>query len=179
MALLYSNRSIVLRLIQKATVEHPNWKLGKKALQKSFYFFNLKHNIFSFRWADFGPMSGEIQQIVHDLESAKRIEVESIRTRNSNAILKSMKYIPKDPTLRVPLDLDKALDATVKFVAGRDSRNLELLASVHFWAARNHNDEDVVEYVHRMLDELKPGANFTKNDVEDAIRDLRKQDLLV
>ena len=178
MVLLYSNRSTVLRLIQKTAEKHPKWKLGKKALQKSFYFFNLKHNTFSFKWANFGPMSGEIQQIVRDLEAAGRIEIEPVRTRNPNAVLQSIKYVPNNPTLTIPSELDDTLDATVQFVAEKDSRTLELLASVHFWAIRNYHNEDVAEYVHRMLDELKPDANFTKVDVEFAIRTLKEQRLL-
>ena len=168
----------MLRLIQKTTEKHPEWKLGKKALQKSFYFFNLKHNTFSFKWANFGPMSGEIQQIVRDLDAAGRIKIEPVRTGNSNAVLQSIKYVSNNHTLIIPSELDNKLDDTVQFVAEKDSRTLELLASVHFWAIRNHNDEDVTEYVHHILDELKPDANFTKEDVEFAIHTLKEQHLL-
>jgi len=67
------NEDIVLLLIKKAT-EFQGAKItgimGKKALQKSLYFFNLKHDIFSFKWGDYGPISAEIQQIVEDLISS-------------------------------------------------------------------------------------------------------------
>ena len=46
MVLLYSNNLIVLRLIQKATLDYPDWALGKKALQKSLYFFNFEMGSF-------------------------------------------------------------------------------------------------------------------------------------
>ena len=173
MVLLRSNRSIVLRLIQKATEEHPDWQLGKKALQKSLYFFNLKSNCFSFRWADFGPMSGEIQQIVHDLEACRRIKINPVETGTPNAVLKQMKYIPKDPDLQVLPDLDEALDETMKFVAGRNSRDLELLASVHF-LVQGYDGEDAIEDVYQLLKELKSDAGFTKENVKDSIGKLKK-----
>ena len=175
---LYSNKSVVLRLIQKATEEHPDWELGKKALQKSLYFFNLDSGRFSFRWADFGPMSGEVQQIVHDLEAVGRIEINRVETKKQDAFLHKVKYVQKTPRLETSSDLGESLDRTMKFVAKRRSRELELLASVHFWAERSDGG-DTVEYVHRMLEDLKPDAKFTKTDVETAILELRKNGFLV
>lgn len=174
---LYSNRSIVLRLIQKATEEHPDWLLGKKALQKSLYFFNLNHDYFSFKWDDFGPMSGEIQQIVHDLEASGRIKIKPSKTKKPDIFIKNIKYVSKEPELYVPQNIHDGLDAVMEFVAGQNSRKLELFASVHFWAIRN-DDNDMAEYVYQKLEELKPEAGFTKTDVEDAIKELRKNKIL-
>ena len=66
----------------------------------------------------------------------------------------------------------------MKFVAKRRSRELELLASVHFWAERSDGG-DIAEYVHKMLEDLKPDAKFTKTNVETAIQELRKNGFLV
>ena len=167
---VYTNKSIVLCFIQKAA-EHPNWKMGKKSLQKSLYFFNLGTDCFSFRWASFGPMSGEIQQIVHDLEMLGRIKIQPVETGKPGAILKQIEFVSKDLSLNVSQQLDAKLDDTMKFVADRDSRDLELLASVHFWAQRNGN-ANVAEYVYDMLNELKPDAKFTREDVQDALQSL-------
>lgn len=174
---LYSNRLIVLRLIQKATEDYPDWTLGKKALQKSLYFFNLTSGRFSFRWANFGPISGEIQQIVHDLNAVGRIKISPVQTGKPNAFLHSVKYVEKTPRLETKPDLDESLDAIMKFVAGRNSRELELLASVHFWAERS-DTEDTTEYIHGMLEELKPEAEFTKTDVKRALDELKANHFL-
>lgn len=174
---LYSNRSVVLRLIQKATEDYPDWTLGKKALQKSLYFFNLTSGRFNFRWANFGPISGEIQQIVHDLNAVGRIKISPVPTGKPNAFLHSVKYVKKTPQLETEPGLDESLDATMKFVAGRNSRNMELLASVHFWAKRS-DAANTAEYVHDMLEELKPEANFTREDVEGALLELKENGLL-
>ena len=175
---LYSNKSIVLSFIRKATEDHSDWQLGKKALQKSLYFFNLNDNShFSFRWANFGPMSSEVQQIVYDLEAVKRIEITPVQTKKPGAALHVLKYIQKVPSSEIPPDLNEMLNNTMKFVAERNSRDLELLASVHYWAKRS-DGKDVVTYVHQMLTELKPKAKFTKTDVEKAIQELKKHRIL-
>jgi len=67
--------------------------------------------------------------------------------------------------------IDSELNEIVKFTAGRSPRDLELLASVHYWAVRQQEllDEYSVDYVLEKLTELKPDAGFKKSDVENAI----------
>ena len=172
------NSMIVARLIQKATNEHPNWALGKKALQKSLYFFNLKSGCFSFRWADYGPFSGEVQQIVRDLEAVGRVKVGRVETRKQNAFLHRVEYVQKEPQLEVSSDLDESLDATMGFVAEQSSRDLELLASVHYWAQRHTHEDNLTTYIYNVLKMLKPDAGFTEDDINDAITTLKENNLL-
>ena len=174
---MYQNKLIVLHMIRKATEKHSDWVLGKKALQKSLYFFNLKQDCFRFKWADFGPMSGEILQIAHDLEAAGRIKTESVKMKRPNVFIRSMRYVSKDPDLEISPDLNHSLEETLDFVAERSSSELELLASVHFWATRC-SDGDLAEYIHRKMEELKPEAGFTRKDVEGYILLLRKHRIL-
>ena len=180
-----SNKSIVLRLIQKAT-DNPGVDvkgiLGKKGLQKSIYFFNLKHNRFSFRWADYGPLSGEIQQIFHDLAYGNRITIKDIKTGKENASIKNMLYVKHSLDFEGFLpELDKTLDEIVKFTAGLVPRELELLASVHYWAQKQQEltDEYTVDYIHEKLTGLKLDAGFTSADVERAIQYLKDGNFLV
>ena len=173
---LYLNKSIVLHFIRRATKEHPEWVLGKKGLQKSIYFFNLERGRFSFRWADYGPLSDEIQQIVRDLEAVGKIEVTKVETKKAGAFLRRMNA-QKRPDFKLSPELDAALSKTMRFVAERTSRNLELLASVHFWAKKRH-EGDTVEYVYEMLEVLKPDAGFTKEDVTYAVNELKDCGLL-
>ena len=175
--ILDSNLSVVLRLIQKATNEYPDWDLGKKALQKSLYFYNLRNNRFSYRWADFGPMCGEIQQIVCDLEAFQRIGITKTETGKPNALTHRMKYIEKQPTLEPPKGTDDELDAVLKFAAKYDARKLELLASVHFWADQGGYG-DMVNSIYTILSELKPEANFAEKDVEWAMQTLKENGFL-
>ncbi len=179
-----SNNSIVLRLIQKAT-ENPNVEvkgvMGKKALQKSLYFFNLKHGFFNFKWADYGPLSGEVQQIVQDLHFGGKITINDIETKKPDVFIKNMKYVDGSADFTAfPPDLDDTLDDIVKFTAGKGPRSLELLASVHFWAQRQQDltDEYTAEYCHEKLTELKPDAGFKIEDVEQAIKTLEVNDFL-
>ena len=182
MIILYSNKDIVLSFIQKAA-DCPEWDLGKKALQKSLYFFNLEEGCFSFRWADYGPLCGEIQQIAHDLWATEKISIRDVKTKNGK-ILKKMEWVKQQqqPPVKVEASLDAALNKTMEFVSGRTSRDLELLASVHFWVERKYDDddddEDTVDYVFNMLEELKPEARFTRNDVEKAIDKLTNHGFL-
>ena len=184
MVIIALNNSIVLRLIQKAT-ENPNVKskgvMGKKALQKSLYFFNLKHDCFNFRWADYGPLSGEVQQIVQDLDSGNKIDIKDIETKKPEICIKNMQYVENSADFSdFPSDLDFSIDEIVKFTAGKEPRELELLASVHFWAQRQQDlsDEYAVEYCHEKLMELKPDAGFTRSDVERAIEILEDNKFL-
>ena len=170
------NNMIVARLIQKATDEHPNWALGKKALQKSLYFVNIKHNTFSFRWADYGPFSGEVQQIVRDLEAANKIQITDTLTKKSNVYLKSIKYkAPHDENIQ---QMDEYLNETMEFVANHTSRDLELWASVHYWAQRHTHEDNLATYVYNVLKMLKPDAGFTEDNINDAIITLKENKLL-
>ena len=180
-----SNKSIVLRLIQKAT-DNPGVDvkgiLGKKGLQKSIYFFNLKHNRFSFRWDDYGPSSGEVQQIFHDLAYGNRITIKDIKTGKENASIKNMLYVKHSLDFEgFSPELDKILDEIVKFTAGLGPKELELLASVHYWAQRQQEltDECTVDYIHEKLSGLKQDAGFTRADVEKAIQYLKDGNFLV
>ena len=182
--IVVSNNSIVLRLIQKAT-KNPSVEvkgvMGKKALQKSIYFFNLKHGFFNFKWADYGPLSGEVQQIVQDLDSGNKIIITDIETKKTDIFIKNMQYVDDSTDFtKFPSDLDGTLDSIVKFTAGKGPRDLELLASVHFWAQRQQDlsDEYTAEYCHEKLTELKPDAGFKIGDVKRAIETLEDNEFL-
>jgi len=177
---------IVFDLIKKATeFEGTEVKgiMGKKALQKSLYFFNLPYGLFHFRWGDYGPISDEVQQIAHDFISRGNVIVSDIETRKAEAVIKNMQFskenIPNFPE-KLPTEIDTSLDKIVKFIAGRGPRALELLASVHYWAARQQSllDEYTVEYVFEKLNDLKPDANFTPEDVKNTIQILEENEFL-
>lgn len=157
---------------------------GKKALQKSLYFFNEHFPIFNFKWGDYGPFCGEIQQIFEDLSANGNIEVKDIPTQKSGAVIKNMTFSDKRnenfKETVFPKDVEKTIDDLTRFLGGYKPRDLELLASVHFWAKKQFRstDEYASEYIHDKLTELKPDAGFTSKDVEKAISLLESHEYL-
>ena len=158
---------LVLGLIQKATLDHPKWALGNKALQKSLYFFNLEHNRFNFRWADYGPFSGEVQQIAHDLGAVGKTEIKDAETRKPDIPFKGIKCVPEHQ-FTIPQELDAALEKIIKFISGKSARELEFYASVHFLAKTDH-DGDTAAHVHKILKDIEPDTSFTLEDVSMAL----------
>ncbi len=168
----FSKEGVVLSLIYKATnfdnAEHKGIR-GKKALQKSLYLFNQKFRIFGYRWGDYGPLCGEIQHIVEDLITKGDVSITEIPTKKEIAVIQHLQSFVSD--VSIPSEIETEIDNIVSFVADRTPRDLELLASVHFWAERQQElmDEYSIEYVLEKLAQLKPEANFTQKDVEYAI----------
>ena len=174
---------IVLALIKKAT-KNPQANTkginGKKALQKSLYFLNQKLNIFSYRWGDYGPLSGEIQHIVEDLITQGSVLVTDVPTGKQEAIIKNLKSSNLESDISGLGQINIELDKIISFIAERTPRDLELLASVHFWAVRQQelmNNYSVV-YILEKLTCLKPDANFTEKDVKYAINVLKEHEYL-
>jgi len=172
---LVSKSDIVLLLIKKASeiegLETPG-VMGKKALQKGLYFLNQRHNIFKFKWGDYGPLSGEIQQIAEDLKSYGKIIVKEIPTKKEGAVIQNMTFSqesnPNFTNIEFPSDLEESITKVTRFQSGYKPRELELLASVHYWGKKQQffTDTYTPEYIYDKLLELKPDAGFTQKDVE-------------
>ena len=177
-----SRVDIVLSLIKKATEYPGNQGVnGKKALQKSLYFLNQNNALFYFRWADYGPFCGEIQQIIEYLIAGEDVKVDEVKTKKKGAIIQRMRFVQNKYTrINVPKEIQENLDKIVKFAAGKNPRDLELLASVHFWATRQQDEENKYsdEYIHDKLIKLKPDAGFTIHDVQGAIDTLKTENFL-
>jgi len=184
---LVSKSDIVLLLIKKASeiekVETPG-VMGKKALQKSLYFLNQEHPIFKFKWGDYGPLSGEIQQIAEDLKANGKINVKEIPTLKKGAVIQHMTFSKESNTsfaeIEFPLGLEDSITKVTRFLSGYTPRKLELLASVHYWAKKQQliTDEYTPEYLHEKLLELKPDAGFTPKDVKEALDTLEYHEYL-
>jgi len=184
---LISKSDIALFLIKKASenekLETPG-VMGKKALQKSLYFLNQDHNIFKFRWGDYGPLSGEIQQIAEDLKSSGKITVKEIPTNKEGAVIQHMTFSKESNTnftdIEFPPDLEKSITKVTRFLSGYKPRDLELFASVHYWGKKEQLLTDVYtsDYIFEKLLELKPDAGFTQKDVEKAIHVLEYNEYL-
>jgi len=184
---LVSKSDIVLLLIKKASeiegLETPG-VMGKKALQKSLYFLNQQHNIFKFKWGDYGPLSGEIQQIAEDLKSNGKIIVKEIPTLKKDAVIQNMTFSQENNTsfvdIEFPPGLEDSITKVTRFLSGYKPRELELLASVHYWAKKQQffTDKYTLEYIYDKLLELKPDAGFTQKDVEKALSILENHEYL-
>lgn len=182
-----TKNDLVLLLIKKASekkeVEIPGI-MGKKALQKCMYFFNEKFNFFTFKWRDFGPLSAEIQQMAQDFISNENVIVHDIPTKKEGAFIRNMTFNEKHnyffDDIEFSKEIDEKLNQIVQFASGKKPRELELLASVHYWAKKQQflQDEYTVEYIHDKLTELKPDAGFNSKDVQDAISTLESNNYL-
>ena len=169
---------MVLRLVQIANRDHPGWIIGNKTLQKSLYFAGPDNGLFRFRWQDYGPYSGEAMQIACDLVATGRLMITKSDMKVAGIARKGMTYVSRPPDFEVPRLIEAAIGRAVKFAAGRTPRELELLASVHFWA-RRVDQNDAVQYSRQMLDGLKPYSVFTSDEVAGAVKCLAKNDFLV
>ena len=168
---------MVLRLVQIANRDRPDWIIGNKTLQKSLYFAGLDNGLFRFRWQDYGPYSGEAMQIACDLVATGRLTITKSEMKVTGIARKGMTYVSRPPDFEVPRLIDAAIGRAVKFAAGRTPRYLELLASVHFWARRVGQD-DAVKYSRQMLDGLKPYSVFTSEEVAWAVKCLAENGFL-
>ena len=177
-----SRVDIVLSLVKKATEYTGNQGVnGKKALQKSLYFLNQSNALFYFRWADYGPFCSEIQQIIEYLIAGGDVKVDEVETKKKVAVIQRMRFVQNKYTkINVPKEIQENLDKIVKFTAGKSPRELELLASVHFWATRQRDEENKYseEYIHDKLTKLKPDAKFTIHNVQNAIDALKTEKFL-
>ena len=72
------------------------------------------------------------------------------------------------------------IDEIIKFATNLSGRDLELLASVHFWAEKQQEylDEYTTDYILGKLTDLKPDANFKRIDVERTIKKLENSSFL-
>lgn len=184
---IYTKNDIVLLLIKKATenkkVEFPGI-VGKKALQKSMYFFNESFNLFTFKWKDYGPMSGELQQIVSDFINNDKVIVKDVPTKKAGIYTRNMTFNYDHnkffSDIKFSVQVNDKMDQIVQFISGKKPRELELLASVHYWEKRQLAmlDEYTTEYIFNKLTELKPDAGFTSKDVESAISTLKFHEYL-
>ena len=182
----FTKSDIVLLLFQKATDRKASNSgiIGKKALHKSLYFFNESFNLFDYKWRDYGPFSEEIQQMVFDYMCTKRINTEQIPTKKPGIFITKMTFNhvrnPDFADIEFPDEINVKMDEIIGFIDGRSPRDLELLASVHYWAIRQHatSGKYTVQYIHDALDKLKSDAGFTLNNVKYAIDELKSHKYL-
>ena len=182
------HEDIILTLIKKITQSNQyntnGHEYNKKALQKSLYFFNQDiSSTFSFIWGHYGPFSYEIHCILNDLIHSNYIS--ETRIPNSKGVSHNLAYIKKDDAYfeipELPEDLNSSLDRIIKFVSDKSSRELELLASVHFWAKYQQSESNnyAIDFIFENIDALKPSTGFTKLDIQDAIKTLEEEKYLI
>ena len=181
-----SKQDLVLLLTKKATEKDNDAPgiMGRKAMQKSFYFLNQHEDFFTFKWHDYGPFSGELQQITKDLVSNGNISLKEIKTKKQDAVINHMTFSddnnPYFSEECIPKEIHSRMNKVLNLVIGRKPRELELLASVHYWAKKEQFalDSYSADYIHSKLTELKPDADFTMSNVIQAIKTLEHYDYL-
>ena len=63
--------------------------------------------------------------------------ITDVPTKKQEAVIQNLQFSDSSFDAVIPDDVNRELDEIVSFVAGRSPRDLELLASVHFWAREN------------------------------------------
>ena len=170
----YYGRQIVIRTIQKTTNDYPAYMLGKKSLQKILYLFNLHADQFHFQWGDSGPYSGEIRQIMHDLESCGHITITPVPSGKPNEILYTIKHAGEPLPTKISPEAEKELDKAIKFAVSINPKELMFLASVHFLGMRNN-----ANFIRDTLNDTDAENRFMAHDITIAQKKLKENGFIV
>ncbi len=108
------------------------------------------------------------------------MKIIEVTTKKQNAVIQNLQFSDSTFDTVISNDVNHELDEIISFVAGKSPRDLELLASVHFWAVREQDlmDKYSTKHVLEKLTDLKPDAHFTQKDVEHAIDVLERHEYL-
>ena len=157
---------------------------GKKAFHKINYFANLKTDLFMYEWRNWGPFSQEIQQFFDDAYLENIISVREKTLANSvtqyNIQLDQkgsqiLENLEKEEELNKE-EIDSAINFSYEFLNGKTPRQMEILASVHYIFLYDNSLN--VERIWKIIDRLKPDANFTQEDVQRALNELKEKKLI-
>ena len=153
---------------------------GKKALQKILYFSNLKSNVFNFQWNTYGPYSEELQYLFDDsyvdnIITVKKTPLQFTSGTQYDTSLSSkgeeyLKTLNKDPSIK------KAINFSYSLLKNKSPREMELLSSVHYIATYENTSNSTK--IWEIINELKPKAHFTKENVKEAISELKAAKLI-
>lgn len=157
---------------------------GKKAFHKINYFTNLKTDLFMYEWRNWGPFSQEIQQFFDDAYLENIISVQEETLANSGTQyniqldqkgFQILENLEKDENLNKE-EIDDANNFSYEFLNGKTPRQMEILASVHY--IFSYDNSFNAERIWKIIDRLKPTANFTQEDVQSALGKLRERKLI-
>ena len=157
---------------------------GKKALQKINYLINLKTDLFMYEWRNWGPFSQEVQQFYDDayLENLISVKEEIL----GNAIIqynikleqkgfKTLENLEQNQNLNKE-KIDNAINFSYELLNGKTPRQMEILTSVHY--IFSYDNSLTTERIWKIINRLKPTANFKHEDVQNALNELRERNLI-
>ena len=157
---------------------------GKKALHKINYFSNLKTELFMYEWRNWGPFSQEVQQFFDDayLENIISVQEETLANSGTQYNIQLdqkgsqiLENLEKEEELHKE-EIDSAINFSYEFLNGKTPRQMEILASVHY--IFSYDNSLNVERIWKIIDRLKPDANFTQEDVQRALNELKEKKLI-
>lgn len=154
---------------------------GKKALQKILYFTNLETRIFPYQWNTYGPYSEEVKYQLDDMVLDGQINLEEVELMTKGRTKFNMKLTESGQSYLESIGEIPGIDSRIKFVHqflnGKSSREMELLASVHYIAL--YKNGKFFDKIFDIISELKPKAGFIESDVDNAIKELQAHKLLI
>lgn len=152
---------------------------GRKALQKILYFVNLDRGIFPYQWNSYGPYSEAVKYMSEGMAADGQIRVKPMPVGAGGAQF-DMELTDEGKerlgSLEAVREIDSAIGRVHRFLGGKSPREMELLASVYYIAS--YDRDKYSDKVFDVITDLKPKANFTKHDVDEAMRELRGEKLL-
>ena len=150
---------------------------GRDAFHKINYFINLKTDIFIYTWRNWGSFSPEIQQyfdnayldhdiaiIEHELgDSSIQFDI-----KLDNSGLKILENLRQQNGSNKKT-IDDAIDFAYDLLNGKTPRQIEILAYVHYIYLYGSS---TVEGIWKTINKINPSANFTQDDVQNALNKL-------
>lgn len=146
-------------------------KLGKKAAQKMFYFFERKGIDLNLRYGIhyYGPYSAKLDNTLHILESEDFIE---INTSSSTHVISMKEDVPVDALSE---EQKQIATTVIEAFAHKTPLELEALATMDF--VSNTMKCSTKEQIVNTFREIK-GNKFSEAMIEEAYRDLQEFGLI-
>jgi len=157
---------------------------GKKALHKINYFINLKTDLFIYEWSNWGPFSQEVRQFYDDAYLENIISVNEGILGNSSIQyniqldqkgFNTLKNLENDLNLNKET-IDNAINFSYELLKDMTPRQMEILASVHY--INSYDNSLNADRIWKIINRLKPTANFSLDDVKVALEKLKEKKLL-
>ena len=146
---------------------------GRKALHKILYFANLETDMFKYQWYAYGPYSTELAYKIADHVLYRHLDEDDAggKTRHDMSLSESGGRLLGGARHE---HIDSALGRAHALLRDAPPRRMDLLASVHYAFSCVREPGKVCGF----MQALKPAANFTAVDVEEALLFLQSKSVI-
>ena len=175
---MHEYAAIVVTLIREAQ-RYPKFRLGDLAVHKTLYFFNQSSEIYRFTWGDRGPYSGEVQQILHDLQARGwiskgqfgRCTIDGCQVPDMDETANHYYYAGRKNPPEISTELLQSVRDALKFTASKTVIEMELLSSAHKLLSHDYmplDRQSRANYLEARIDK------FTRQELDWAVGETMK-----